>query len=234
MIPGTPVLNQQNPLTGLLLAFGLTALVIVVAGLAIGLGFWLVLRRQRDGGTRWAETAQALGLGLDAASRIELSSALDGATTARPMRGTWGGRDAAVWVSRERYSSRTTGWKRYVFHTCCSVGIRGPRGPAFSIVPRKALDGVLGAAGFPTGLASFDDRFRVAGPSPAEVLAMLSARAPDGVSLAERFVRLSARGWSLAADQDAVVARRRGVTVDVSAIRTALGVLSDLASGMER
>lgn len=228
------MLQQQNPLTGLLLTFGLAALMIVVAGLVIGLGFWLVLRRQRVGGRRWAETAQALGLSLGTASRVEFSSAVDGTTTAQPMRGAWAGRDAAVWVSRERYSSQTTGWKRYVFHTCCSVGIRGLRGPAFSIVPRKTLDGLLGAPGFPTGLAAFDDCFRVAGSSPADVVSMLATRAPDGLSLADRFVQLSARGWRLAADQDAVVARRRGVIVDVPALRVALDVLSDLASRMER
>lgn len=232
MIPGSHMLQQQNPLHGLLLTFGLAALVIVVAGLAIGLGLWFVLRRQRDEGRRWSESAQALGLSLGAASRVEFSSAVDGTTTARPMSGTWGGRDAAVWVSRERYSSRTTGWRRYVFHTCCSIGHRA-RGPSFSIVPRGPLDGVLAGPGSATGLSSFDDRFRISGPSPADAVSKLTARAPDGISLAERFVELSRRGWTPAADQDAVVARRPGLVVDARQLRTALDVLSDLAARME-
>jgi hypothetical protein len=228
------MLQQHNPLTGLLLAFGLAALAFVVFGLALGLGFWFVVRRQRSAGRGWEDAAQALGLTPGAATRIVLSSAVDGATTARPMRGPWAGREAAVWTSRERHSSRTTGWRRYVHFTCCSVGIRASRGPAFSIVPRKTLDGLLGAPGFPTGFSSFDDSFRVDGPSPAETLALLSTRAPDGVSLAERFVQLSRYGWSLAADQDAVVARRRGVVVDASGLREALDLVSDLAARMER
>ena len=233
MIPGTLVLQQQNPLTGLLLTLGLAALAVVVVALVIGLRFWFVWHRQRDEGLRWAQAAQALGLTPGAPTHAVLSSTVDGTSTARPMTGTWGGREAAIWVSRTRYPSRTTGWRRYALHTCCSVGT-GARGPAFSIVPRNPLDGVLAGSGRATGLASFDERFRVTGPSAADVVARLIARGPDGISPAERFVEFSHSGWSLAADQDAVVARRPGVVVDARQLRTALDVLSDLAARMER
>jgi hypothetical protein len=45
-----PELQQQHSLTGLLLTLGLSVLALVVAGLAIGFGFWLVWRRQRGDG----------------------------------------------------------------------------------------------------------------------------------------------------------------------------------------
>jgi hypothetical protein len=229
-----PELQQQNPLTGLLLTLGLSVLALVVAGLVIGFGIWFVWRRQRGDGRRWAESARTLGLSLGAAEYVVLSSALDGTTTAQPMTGPWAGRQARVWVSRERYSSQTTGTHRFVFHTCCSIGIRGLQGASFSIVPRKALDGMLGAPGFATGLASFDRRFRVAGTSPHEIVAMLFRRGADGATVAARFEQLSGSGWSLAADQGGVAARRRGVIVDASRLRTALDLLSDLAARMER
>jgi hypothetical protein len=229
-----PELQQHDPLAGLLLTLGLSALAVVVAGLAIGLGIWHVRRRQRGDGRRWAESARTLGLSLGAAEYVVLSSALDGTTTAQPMTGPWAGRQARVWVSRERHSSQTTGTRRFFFHTCCSIGIDGRQGPEFSIVPGKALDGVLGAPGFATGLPSFDRRFRVAGTSPHEIVSMLSRRGADGVTVAARFGQLSGYGWSLAADQGGVAARRRGVIVDASQLRTALDILSDLAARMER
>lgn len=101
-------------------------------------------------------------------------------------------------------------------------------------MPRKAPDGVLGAPGFTTGLASFDWRFRVTGTSPHEIVSMPSRRGADGVTVAARFDQLSNYGWSLAADQDGVAARRRGVIVDASQLRTALDILPDLAARMER
>lgn len=81
-----------------------------------------------------------------------------------------------------------------MFQTCCCIGSDGRQGPEFSIAPRKALDGVLGAPGFATEVPSFGRRFRVAGTPPHETVSTLSRRGADGVTVAARFDQLAHYG----------------------------------------
>lgn len=229
----TAVFFQQDSLTGLLVALGAAAVLGVVFLALLAFGFWFVWKRRAREGRAWAEAAKALGFELGSAAHVVLSSLVDTTTVAQPMSGVYGGRRAAVWTSRERFTSRTTNSRRYVYSTCASVAYnRSPVFP-FSVQTGRLLDFVVGGGSFEIGYPPFDSKFRVEGTARQEIIGMLARRSADGVTTAEQFVRLSAYGWELAADRNAVIARRKGVVTDESEIRACLNILNDLAARID-